>query len=97
MLQKTKRVKLYGKKLRELNNAIFERDNYRCIICGAYVSPDHKFHHEKKFLKNDVITEGVVLCDKCHYERHFGKNCNQIKQKCRIYLNQLYNEGDETC
>lgn len=46
MLQKIKRVKLYGKKLRELNNAIFERDNYRCIVCGAYVSPDHKFHHE---------------------------------------------------
>lgn len=94
MLQKKHRVKLTGKKLRELNQQIFERDNYRCIICGAYVSSEHKFHHEKKFLKSDVITEGVVLCDRCHYERHFGKNCNEIKDKCREYLNGIYGKGD---
>lgn len=93
MLQKTKRVKLYGKKLRELNNAIFERDNYRCIICGAYVSPDHKFHHEPNSQgKTDEICGGVVLCDKCHRLRHDSGRLKEIKEKCESYLRDLYGQ-----
>lgn len=34
MMMKTKKVKLYGEKLRKLNTAIHERDGNCCIICG---------------------------------------------------------------
>ena len=46
MMMKTKKVKLYGEKLRKLNTAIHERDGNCCIICGRYVDPGEKFHHE---------------------------------------------------
>ena len=90
-LQKKKRVKLYGKKLRELNEAIFLRDNCRCIVCGIYVSPDHKFHHEPNGAdKTDELSGGVVLCERCHYARHNTDQCKVIKRKCEEYLRSLY-------
>lgn len=93
MLTKPKRVKLYGKKLRELNNKIFERDNYRCIVCGAYVSPGHKFHHEPNSQnKTDEMCGGVVLCDKCHRLRHDSGRLKEIKEKCESYLRDLYGQ-----
>lgn len=92
-LQKKKRVKLYGKKLRNLNNAIFLRDNCQCIICGAYVPPTHKFHHEPNgFDKSDEISGGVVLCEACHYKRHNTDKLTEIKKKCEEYLKNIYGE-----
>ena len=63
MMMKTKKVKLYGEKLRKLNTAIHERDNNCCIICGKYVDPNEKFHHEPcGAMKSDEISKGVTLC-----------------------------------
>lgn len=91
MFQKQKRVKLYGKKLKTLNKAIFERDNFSCIICGAYVSDEHKFHHEPcGQKKSDIISGGVVLCNNCHYARHNTDKLKLIKTKCEEYLRNLY-------
>mgnify|MGYP000166962592 FL=1 len=91
MLQKQKRIKLYGKKLITLNKAIFERDNYSCIVCGAYVSPEHKFHHEPCGKdKSDEMSGGVVLCNECHYARHNTDKLKEIKTKCEDYLRSLY-------
>lgn len=68
---KTKRVRLKGKALRELNAAIQERDGYCCIICGRYVDPGEKFHHEPPGAeKSDEMGKGVTLCFDCHQERH---------------------------
>lgn len=93
MLQKKQRVKLYGQKLKKLNHDIFERDNYTCIICGAYVSDEHKFHHEPCGIeKSDELSGGVVLCDQCHYERHNTDKLKEIKTKCEDYLRSLYGE-----
>lgn len=91
MLQKEKRVKLYGKKLRQLNHEIFERDGYACIVCGRYVSENRKFHHEPNGQnKSDEITCGVVLCDQCHRLRHDSAQLKNIKAKCEMYLKKLY-------
>ena len=91
MLQKQKRIKLYGKKLITLNKAIFERDNYSCIVCGAYVSPEHKFHHEPCGKdKSDEMSGGVVLCNECHYARHNTDKLKEIKTNCEDYLRSLY-------
>lgn len=95
LLQKKQRVKLYGKKLRQLNHNIFERDGYKCIVCGAYVSSEHKFHHEPCGQdKSDVISGGVVLCDECHYARHNTDRLKEIKTKCEDYLRNLYGKQD---
>ena len=93
MLQKTKRVKLYGKKLKKLNDALFESDNYRCIICGAHVDNEHKFHHEPCGQeKSDELCGGVVLCDNCHRLRHDSGRLKEIKEKCESYLRDLYGQ-----
>ena len=93
MLQKKKRIKLYGKKLRTLNKAIFERDNYKCIVCGKYVDDSHKFHHEPCGIeKSDEMCGGVVLCNQCHYARHNTDKLKEIKIKCEDYLRSLYGE-----
>lgn len=88
---KTKKVKLYGEKLRKLNTAIHERDNNCCIICGKYVDPNEKFHHEPcGAMKSDEISKGVTLCYDCHAERHFGKTVMQsehrLKNICKAFI-----------
>lgn len=90
MLLKEKRVKLKGKALRELNDAIHDRDHNQCVICGRWVDIGEKFHHEPcGSRKSDEINKGVTLCGDCHFKRHFSKECNQVKGKIESYLRQV--------
>lgn len=92
MLTKTKRVRLKGKALWELNAAIHERDGHSCIICGCYVDIGVKFHHEPCGAhKSDEMGKGVTLCFDCHQERHFGANSKEVKTKIVEYLEALEN------
>lgn len=99
-LLKQKIIRLKGKALRELNDAIHERDDDRCIVCGAWVDRGVKFHHEHNGIKSDVMEQGVTLCYPCHQARHSsGEKSKEIKMKCREYLISLYgkdiwNAGD---
>jgi hypothetical protein len=87
MLQKLNLVRLKGKAVSILNDEIHERDNYRCVCCGANVLQGEKFHHTKKYgLKNDVIEEGVTICIPCHKLAF----TYEIKNKCIRYLKGLY-------
>lgn len=91
MVEAEKHIRLKGKKLRELNDEIFLRDNHKCIICGRWVEEGQKFHHEPcGAAKSDELEKGVVLCRDCHFARHSGKNSREIKEKVRAYLNMLY-------
>lgn len=91
MLKKKQRVHLHGPALRALNDAIHERDHHKCVICGRYVSPTEKFHHEPPGAgRSDEIEKGVTLCLACHAERHFSANCNAIRDEIRLYLAKIY-------
>ena len=88
---KSKRVRLKGRALSRLNSAIHTRDHDRCVVCGAWVHPSVKFHHEPCGVdKSDEIEKGVVLCRECHFERHNGKNSQEIRKKIVDYLKGLY-------
>ena len=90
-LLKTKRVKLTGRALRELNDAIHERDLDSCIVCGSWVDRGVKFHHEPCAAeKSDEMEKGVTLCPQCHYKRHHTAEAKTIKRKCEKYLAELY-------
>ena len=91
MLEKEKRVSLHGNKLKQLNSEIFERDGHKCVVCGRWVAIGFKFHHEPCGAdKSDEIEKGVVLCRECHFERHNGKNSQEIRKKIVDYLKGLY-------
>lgn len=89
---KTKRVRLHGKALAELVESVRQRDNERCVICGAYVPQGEKSHHEPQGAdKSDELSKMVTLCMGCHYERHHGKNGKAVKERCEEYLRGLGN------
>ena len=89
-IPKHKRIKLHGQAVKELNDRIHERDGHCCVLCHKPVDDDEKWHHERSGIKNDVEEEGVTLCYKCHYERHFGEKSDKIRERCRSYLIMLY-------
>lgn len=89
-LQKTKRVRLKCKALKDLNNAIFDRDGDKCVVCCRWVSRQEKFHHEPAgALKSDEIDKGAVLCMGCHHKRHHTEECNEIKIEVEDYLKSI--------
>ena len=94
MFEKVKRVRLIGRALAALNDAIHERDDNKCIVCGSWIDPGEKFHHEPggSANKEDRLECGVLLCSDCHHERHFGDRGREIKEKCMEYLLDLYPE-----
>lgn len=90
MIPKTITVKLSGKKLKELNDRIAERENHLCALCGSYVDPGMKAHHEPQgALKSDEERKMILLCLMCHYKRHNTSAGEEIKSKCKAYLSNL--------
>ena len=88
---KSKRVRLKGRALSRLKSAMHTRDHERGVVCGAWVHPSVKFHHEPCGVnRSDEEQKGVVLCDICHFQRHNGKNSGEIREKIREYLQKCY-------
>lgn len=95
-LLKSNRVRLRGIALKKLNKEIHLRDGYSCIVCGQFVEEGIKYHHEPcGSSKSDELEKGVTLCNRCHYERHHGKNLKEIKGICEEYLRKLYGGENE--
>lgn len=75
---------------REWRRQVFERDHYTCKCCGDHSEKGHKVelhahhilnwsnHQEKRY----DVSNGITLCDKCHYEFHsiYGKHNNCSEQ-----------------
>lgn len=53
--------------------AVFQRDNYTCLICGE-VGGELNAHHIKSFKKYPElrleVNNGITLCISCHYLNH---------------------------
>ena len=95
MFPKTKRIKLKGTAVKELNNTIHKRDNDQCIICKKYVDIGEKWHHVffGNGRKNDVEEEGVLLCYDCHQDTHSNADVmEENTRKCVEYLRSIYGD-----
>jgi len=64
------------KQYKEWRKAVFERDNYTCVICGSK-NVKLNAHHKKPWAeyKNERfdINNGITLCVKCHKKIHKKK------------------------
>jgi hypothetical protein len=82
----------YSKIRTKLTSYIFNRDNYKCVICcsnkklNAHHMNGWKWRSEERFEEVNLIT----LCSECHkgFHRKFGKNLN-TKNQFMIYLDSL--------
>lgn len=73
--------------------AIYERDNWCCIICWQQATDCHHvyFGTESNYWKDrNDITQWVLLDRDCHNEAHSFKKGYWIRQDCIIYLKNLY-------
>ena len=88
MFQKKKLVRLKGKELLALVARVYERDQSKCVACGAWVEEGKKPHHEPcgAGRKSDELEKMVLLCDDCHYKRHHTAEAMVIKDKVERYL-----------
>lgn len=59
---------------RKFREAIFERDNYKCVLCGETEDLDaHHITNRNEFKNGGYIKEnGVTLCPNCHYDAEIG-------------------------
>lgn len=68
---KIKAIRLYGKALKDLYLAVFERDDYLCTNCGSN-QLDRAPHHKqlKSQGGSDTMENLTSLCIPCHKEAH---------------------------
>lgn len=94
MMQKKKQVRLTGQALRNLVALVYERDQHCCVNCKLWVEDGHKPHHViyKSHGGNDTLDNLVLLCDKCHYQVHHGKDSSKVKDKVMRYLEWMNDE-----
>lgn len=98
-----KRIKSFEEKIRswliarftaDVQNEIFERDNWRCILCFSNLLLD--CHHVLFWLqvqKNSIrnTKKGwVCVCRACHNEIHGTREFYWKRQACIDYLDNLY-------
>lgn len=81
-------------------NGVFERDNHKCVICGA---PTIDAHHimERRLFKDGgyYLDNGSSLCEIHHLEAESTKlSCEEIRKACnigRVVLPEhLYSEAE---
>ena len=71
--------------------AVFERDNYTCQMCGNKSSKGNAVilnaHHIERFVDNEYlrfdVNNGITLCEECHKltygkEKEFEKQFKEI-------------------
>lgn len=90
---KQKPVRLKGEALRKLNEAVYERDQHRCVNCQRWVEEGNKFHHVvfKSQGGGDTIDNAVLLCYDCHQKVHSAGG-RAITDKLKRYVEWMQDE-----
>lgn len=100
-IEKKKVTKIKGKKHRQtkekeipekVKEAVYERDNHRCIFCHKIVRKKHACCH---FIPRSAgglgIEENIfTACDNCHREQDNGLNTKEFDKKAKRYLKSIY-------
>lgn len=70
----------------EFREGVFERDNHKCVICGA---PKQDAHHilERRLFSDGgyYLDNGATLCEDCHIKAETTEiSCDEIREKAGI-------------
>lgn len=74
---------------KEWRLAVYKKDNYTCNKCGTNRMP--RAHHLENWSRNTdlrfVISNGAVLCERCHIEFHslYGRYTNKAQYEDYTY------------
>jgi hypothetical protein len=82
--------------LREWRNAVYARDGYRCVRCGATGQKLHA-HHIRPYAEYPEgrfdVENGVALCIPCHGEEHDRDFGNRRPRHCPTCGKQTAGRG----
>ena len=69
---KPKPIRLKGKRLHTLYNAVYKRDNGLCVDCGKWVEKGTPPHHIvfKSQGGSDTMDNLKTVCMDCHFKYH---------------------------
>ena len=73
----------------EVKAAIYERDEGRCVICGAPGAPNAHYIPRSQ-LGLCIIETGVTLCAACHHDYYHTGIRKHHGQIIKIYLDGFY-------
>src|SRR5574344_1627493 len=93
--EKEKITRIKGKKhkqtkktdiAKEVQKAVWERDNHKCIICNKEVSIKYANAHYVKRSQGGLGVEQniVTLCPECHFREDMGQNSKLYERKIKI-------------
>lgn len=72
---------------------VYERENGQCAIC--HVNTEDQFHHiffwvEKKNYGRNNADQLILLCNGCHHRLHFTDETNNLREYCKTYVKDYY-------
>lgn len=78
----------------KVREAVWERDNYCCIVCGMPGAPNAHYisrAHGGLGIEQNIVT----LCPRCHFEYDNGKDPTKYKMVIKGYLQSHYDHWNE--
>lgn len=80
---------------KKVKDAVWERDEHRCIICGSYEAMPNS-HYIKRSAGGLGVEENITtMCLRCH-DGFDGIRRNELMPFVRAYLKRKYDGWDES-
>lgn len=85
--KKSEIIHLIGRALDDQNQAVYDRDLGRCVLCGKPTNaPPHHIEHGTGN-RSDELNNKVIICYECHTAYHHGNLDAQYKLIEKIHTN----------
>ncbi len=79
----------------KVKEAVWQRDRYRCIVCGNPNAMPNAHFIARSQLGLGVEQNIVTLCSKCHYNYDHTTRREEYRDYIRNYLVSKYNDWNE--
>lgn len=82
---------------KSVKEAVYERDNHHCVLCGRYADPSWACAHYIRRSQGGLGIEKniITLCPACHLGFDEGPDRYRIRAYLSEYLSGCYDEWSE--